>query len=139
MSNKLENGFGERLKQAAESVGIPYSQSAIADYLDVKKQDVHSWMNGSLPRADKLWEMADKFRVDPRWFATGKKGDMSVTVHKNKRIIPSPKNAQKILAVLTTLLDTDDEGVNEIVAAAEAVMGENGATGKQRNRLRGAR
>ncbi len=142
MSKKIDVGFGERFKQAAENArllelwqGTPGSQSAIAAHLGVTKQHADNWMKGTLPRADQLWQIADKFKVDPRWLATGK---MYENVHKDKRITPGPKAAHKILAVLSALLDTDEEGVNEIVAAAEAVTGENGAR-RQRARVRGGR
>ncbi len=141
MSKKIDIGFGGRFKQAAENArvlelwqGAPGSQTAISAYLGVTKQNVDGWMKGTLPRADQLWEIADKFKVDPRWLATG----MSETVQKDKRIIPSAKISHKILAVLTALLDTDDEGVDEIAAAAEAVTGENGL-GRQRARVRRGR
>lgn len=140
MSKKLDVHFGGRFKQAAENArvlelwqGSPGSQTAIAACLGVTKQHVDSWMKGTLPRADQLWEIADKFKVDPRWLATG----MSATVHKDKRNIPSAKSAHKILAVLAALLDTDDEGVEESLAAVEAVIGENGS-GRQRSRPRRA-
>lgn len=146
MSKKIDFGFGARFKQAAENArkmelweGSPDSQTAIAIYLGVPKQNVHTWMKGTLPRADQLWDLADKFKVDAQWLATGKITDMSGTVQNDRRIIPSAKNAQKILAVLMALLDTDDEGVDEIAAAAEALIGENESIGKQRARSRGTR
>lgn len=139
MSKKIDLGFGGRFKQAAENArvlelwqGAPGSQTSIAAYLGVTKQNVDSWMKGTLPRADQLCDIADKFKVDPRWLATS----MSDTVHKDKRIIPSAKNAHKILAVLIALLDTDDQCLNESLAAVEAVIGENGSPGRQRSRPR---
>lgn len=144
MSKKIDLGFGGRFKQAAENArvlelwrGSPGSQTAIAAYLGVTKQHVDSWMKGTLPRADQLWDIAEKFKVDARLLATGKITDASATVHKDKRTIPSAKTAHKILAVLAALLDTDDEGVEESLAAVEAVIGENGS-GRQRSRSRRA-
>jgi len=136
MSKRIDSDFGERLKQAADKAKIPYSQTSMALCLGVSKQHVDSWMKGSLPRADQLWKIAERFGVDARWLATGKPPTMSETVHSDKRMIPSAQKSQKILAVLTALLDTDDEGVAEIVAAAEAVIGEHGSADKQRNRFK---
>lgn len=148
MSKKIDLGFGGRFKQAAENArvlemwqGSPGSPTAIAAYIggSVKKQHVDKWMKGTLPRADQLWDIAEKFKVDGRWLATGKITDTSGTVHKDKRTIPSAKSAYKILAVLVALLDTDDEGVEESLAAVEAVIGEHGISGRQRGRTRRAR
>jgi len=143
MSKKIDADFGGRFLQAAENArvaglwsGAPNSQTAIGIYLDVSKQHVDGWMNGILPRADQLWEIADKFKCDARWLGTGKHEDMSNSVHRDKRAVLNAQKAQKILEVVLTLLDTDDEGVNEIAAAAEAVIGENGSAGKQRGRAR---
>ncbi len=78
MSTKLdvEREFPDRLKLAAGHMKVAYSASAIAAFLGIKnRQTVHTWMAGSLPRADKMFEYADKFGVDARWLATGK-GEM---------------------------------------------------------------
>lgn len=128
MSKKIDIDFGERLRQSAEKAGVAYSQTAIADYLGVRKQNVDGWMKGSLPRADQLFDMADKLKVDPRWFATGHNSDVRAT-------IPNPK-AKKLLAVLKELLDSDDESFDEIVAAVQSVSGEHGTAGHQRGRVK---
>ena len=72
MSNKVDD-FPDRLMKAAAHAGIPYSQAAIAGFLGegLNRQTVDTWMNGSVPKADTLFWTADKFGVDPRWFATG--------------------------------------------------------------------
>lgn len=75
MSNKVDD-FSDRLMRAAKKAGVPYSQAAIANFLgDVNRQTVDTWMNGSLPKADTLFRIAERFGVDPRWFATGE-GEM---------------------------------------------------------------
>lgn len=125
MSRKLDMEFGDRLRQAAEGLGIPYKQTPIADYLEVRKQNVDAWMNGSLPRSDQLFIIADKLKVDPRWLATGKRG---ADAGNN---IPSPK-AEKLLAAIKILMNTDERGLEEILAAVP----ENGTTRQQRNGAR---
>lgn len=67
---------------AAKRAGVPYKQTAIGEFLTVNKQSVDTWMNGSLPRADKMFEIADRFGVDPRWLATGA-GEMLPAVHED--------------------------------------------------------
>jgi len=127
--------------QAAENArvaglwsGAPNSQTALGIYLGVSKQHVDGYMKGTLPRADQLWDIADKFKCDARWLGTGRHDDMSSSVHRDKRAVLNAQKAQKILEVVLSLLDTDEEGVNEIAAAADAIVGENGTVGKQRGR-----
>lgn len=72
MSKKMDSGdFGERLLKAAKHAGVVYSQQALGTFLGTDRRKVDVWMKGGLPRADTLFDMADKFGVDPRWFATG--------------------------------------------------------------------
>lgn len=128
MSRKLDMDFGDRLRQAAEGLGIPYKQTPIAHYLEVRKQNVDAWMNGSLPRADQLFIIADKLKVDPRWLATGIRGE------DTGNNIPSPKT-EKLLAAIKILINTDEHGLEELLAAVP----ENGTTRQQRNGARKSR
>lgn len=132
VSRRLDSDFGERLRQAADKKGIPYEQTKIGNYLGVPKQKVDGWMNGSLPRADTLFEIADKLGADPRWLATG-----ALTNEKNV-YDGVHKKSEKILSVVKTLLNTDDKQVEEIVEAVQALVEENGTAGKQRGRTRRA-
>jgi transcriptional regulator with XRE-family HTH domain len=68
-------GFPERLLKAAAHAKVPYKPQALADRLETTRSKVHIWMNGSLPRADTLFMIAEKLGVDARWLATGE-GDM---------------------------------------------------------------
>ena len=110
--------FGERLQEAAEKAGIPYKQTAIGDYLGVRKQNVDAWMLGSLPRADQLFEMADKFGVDPRWLATGKTSQ--------KLRSPEATSSEKLLEAIRKVLDIPHQGIDELIEAIELLMEENG-------------
>lgn len=71
MSRKIDNDFSVRLMKAAEHARIPYKQTALGDFLDVNKQTVDQWMSGSLPRADKMFDVAGRLGVNARWLATG--------------------------------------------------------------------
>jgi transcriptional regulator with XRE-family HTH domain len=89
MSKKVDTDFPDRLMKAALHKKVAYSQSALATFIGgVNRQTVDTWMKGSLPRADKLFEMADKFGVDARWFATGI-GDM---LPPPRRTVPTAGN-----------------------------------------------
>lgn len=77
VSNNPDLSWPQRLEKACARAGVPYSQTAIGKLFEpnVNKQTVDTWMNGSLPRADILYRLADALRVDARWLATGD-GDM---------------------------------------------------------------
>jgi transcriptional regulator with XRE-family HTH domain len=75
MSKNVDTEFPDRLAQAATHAKVEHSPTALGKFLGVNKQTAATWMSGSLPRADKLFEYADRFGVDARWFATGQ-GDM---------------------------------------------------------------
>lgn len=71
VSRTIDKDFSDRLMSAAQHAGIPYKQTALGDFLGINKQTVDVWMNGSVPRADTIFDIADKLRVDARWLATG--------------------------------------------------------------------
>lgn len=63
--------FRDRLKEAAAYAGIEYSPTAMGRSLGISKQTVHAWMDSSEPRPAMLFHIADSWRVDARWLATG--------------------------------------------------------------------
>lgn len=75
MSKGMDSDFRERMARAAGHAKVPFTPQSIGTFLGVDRRKASVWMEGGLPRADKLFEFADTFGVDPRWFATGK-GDM---------------------------------------------------------------
>lgn len=79
VSRNIDKDFSDRLMMAAQQAGVPYKQTALGDFLGVNKQTVDVWMNGSVPRADTIFDIADKLRVDARWLATGA-GEMIAAV-----------------------------------------------------------
>ena len=134
MSKEMDSDFRERLIKAAKHANVAFTPQSLGTFLGVDRRKAAVWMSGSLPRADKLFEFAGRFGVDPRWFATGK-GDMvlgtgtSVAPRTNEpmagydtRISAGTENdAQKLLVLVRTFLDTDAEGRMELMSAAEAV------------------
>jgi transcriptional regulator with XRE-family HTH domain len=91
----VDMGFGERLKEASRLAKVEYSQTAISKALGVRKQTVDRWMSDSLPAADTLFEIAEKWGLSPRWLATGK-GDPRPTIEAGIRKGLEPYEAELI-------------------------------------------
>lgn len=75
MSKEMDNDFSGRMVMAAAHAKVPFTPQSVGTFLGVDRRKAAVWMEGGLPRADKLFEFADRFGVDARWFATGK-GEM---------------------------------------------------------------
>lgn len=126
MSRKVD-GFAERFQKACEAAKMPYQQTRLAVILETTKQHVDSWMNGGLPRADKLFDIADKLKADPRWLATGEEQQQdSLNIPETMAI--------KVLAAIRKILDTEYQ--EDAVKAIEALLGGNGNGGRQRTHRR---
>lgn len=68
--------FRDRLKQAATYAKVGYSQTEIARALGLeRKQTVDRWMGDGTPTPQMIFHIADVWRVDARWLATGE-GEM---------------------------------------------------------------
>jgi transcriptional regulator with XRE-family HTH domain len=67
--------FSDRLREAAAYAGVEYSQTAIARSLGMSKQTVDGWFGGGEPRLAAVATIAERWRVDPTWLATGR-GEM---------------------------------------------------------------
>lgn len=67
--------FRDRLREAAAYAGVEYSQTAIARSLGISKQTVDGWFAGGEPRLALVGTIAERWRVNPTWLATGQ-GDM---------------------------------------------------------------
>lgn len=65
--------FANRLKESCAKAKPPieWKPTALGTAFGVAKQTADRWMVESLPSAEKLFEIADKLGVDPRWLATG--------------------------------------------------------------------
>lgn len=68
---KIDKDFSGRLEKAVSRVSVPFQPTALGVFLGENKQSASLWINGSTPRCEKLFEIADKLGVDPRWLATG--------------------------------------------------------------------
>jgi hypothetical protein len=78
MSKEVDKDFAERMRQAAAHAKIAedaYTPQKVGTLLGVDRRKAAVWISGSLPRADRLFSIAERFGVNPKWFATGK-GEM---------------------------------------------------------------
>src|SRR3990167_5491136 len=67
-----EMDFKDRLKQASERAGVPYSATAIARSLGIRRrQTVHRWLCDGAPNREMIAHIAECWKVDPSWLATG--------------------------------------------------------------------
>lgn len=64
--------FKERLQQAAAHAKVTWGQTAIATSLGFRKQTVDRWFDTGEPKPEQLFAIADKWKVDARWLATGR-------------------------------------------------------------------
>lgn len=71
MSKQLDEDFGDRLVKAAMHARIKPGPTELGRFLGFPKQKVANWLGGMLPRADVLFEIADKLNVRTRWLAVG--------------------------------------------------------------------
>lgn len=113
--------FSDRLREAALHKGLS-GPTDIGKYLGVNKQTVFNWMQGSVPRGDEIFQIAEKFGVDPRWFATGQRAKRDGVDAIEKIDI-----AQKWLVLTKLFWDASDERKLEIVEGALAVTSVDGA------------
>lgn len=63
--------FNERLREAARHAKVEWGQTAIAKSLEVSKQTVDRWMGTGEPKPAQLFRIADRWKIDARWLATG--------------------------------------------------------------------
>jgi hypothetical protein len=64
--------FQTRLQEAAAYAGTEWSPTAIGESLGVTRQKAYLWMTTGEPRAAAVFNIADRWRVDARWLATGR-------------------------------------------------------------------
>lgn len=72
--DKVRKDFAQRLALACKKAGLDNHGRgmAIARYLNVSAKAVSKWINGeSIPRQDKLNQLADFLRVEPIWLQHG--------------------------------------------------------------------
>lgn len=105
--------FGERMKKAAAYAGVEISQTAIAKSLGTNKQTVNRWFSGSEPRLGMLFHIAETWRINAHWLATGE-GTM-LGIEKAEAL-----NRQEA-ELITAYRSAQPEGKNSMRAVAKAV------------------
>ena len=125
----------ERLIEIADEVG---NDSEFARIAKVSRSAVSQWRAGDVKslKALSALNIQERTGYSARWLVLGilpKKlsGKQESFEKSDAQQKLGPKNAQKLLVVVQSFLDTDDEGRDEIVAAATAVTGENGGHSEQ--------
>src|SRR3954462_12797494 len=58
--------FNERLREAARHAGVDWSQTAVAKALGYTKQTVDRWFGTGEPKPAQIFNIADRWNVDPR-------------------------------------------------------------------------
>ena len=58
----MNNNFGKAIKKLREQKG--YNQKEMAEIFNVSPNAVFNWKNGSIPRIEKLEEIAEHFNTD---------------------------------------------------------------------------
>lgn len=131
--------------KAAKHAGVPFTPQSLGTFLSADRRAAAVWMAGSLPRADKVFQHAQRFGVNPLWYATGEGDMLSAAAHSvqqpqaayDAQIKTGPlADAEKLLVLLRTFLDTDAEGRNELLKAASSVSKAHGVTIAQSRRAK---
>ena len=118
----MEN-FGKRLKIALKSSG--YTQSKITEELNLSKNAITNYVNGRLPKADILYDIAKTLNVSMEWLLTGSESESKFNDEKtsfNKNLIELTEEEINIIRLYRKLSETDKikvEGFLEINAAKE--------------------
>ena len=69
MANVPSSGFASRFSEARKSARL--SVADIAKRMGISIQSVYGWEKGSVPKADRMNELADMFDVPVQWLAFG--------------------------------------------------------------------
>jgi transcriptional regulator with XRE-family HTH domain len=80
--------FGERLKIALKSSG--YTQAKITEELNLSKNAITNYVNGRLPKADILYDIAKTLNVSMEWLLTGTESNSKFNDEKtsfNKNLV----------------------------------------------------
>lgn len=137
-------GLKERLIEVMEAVG---NDAELARKAKVSRASVSDWRSGNIKslKAITAANIQETTGYSVRWLILGigpkkfgEKSDSSavgaLTHNQSQKL--SKVNEQKLLVVLRSFLDTDDEGKAEIVEAVKAITGDNGSghSGRQHHR-----
>lgn len=122
----------ERLIEVADSVG---NDAEVARIAKVSRSAVSQWRTGDVKalKAVSAVNIQERTGYSVRWLILGigpKKlsGKQDIAQVPDGQVRLGHKDEQKLLVVLRAFFDTDDEGKNEIVETAKAIIGVNGPT-----------
>lgn len=133
----------DRLVEIMDAIG---NDAELARKAGVSRASVSDWRAGNIRSLKALTALniQEKTGYSARWLILGigpKKfaskselREMSALEHNSSPKL-SRENEQKLLAVLRSFLDTDDEGKAQIVEAVEAITGANGQQRRRTNRV----
>lgn len=122
--------FSDRLKKATDRLNVEWGPTPLGKFLGVSKQTAERWMGDGQPSIEKLFDIADRCAVDPRWLAT-EEGDMDQApalppdLDQNERTLllsfrkaePRWQLALRLLAALATPDQVEVAGdINMVVA-----------------------
>jgi hypothetical protein len=71
LSSFADMTFRERFQRAAAYAKVEWSPTEIGRALGRPKQTVARWMGTSVPPAEDLFLIADRWKINARWLATG--------------------------------------------------------------------
>lgn len=72
LSSFADVDFASRFKLAAAHAKVQWGPTAISESLGRAKQTVARWMDTGTPSAEDIFLIAERWKVDARWLATGK-------------------------------------------------------------------
>ncbi len=128
-------GLRERLIEVMDSIG---NDAELARKAKVSRASVSDWRSGNIKslKAITAANIQETTGYSTRWLVLGigpkKVGEKSDSLsagaltHTATQKL-SKANEQKLIVILRSFLDTDDEGKAEIVEAVKAITGENGS------------
>ena len=102
----IDPAAGERLAAARKRAGL--SQAQVGRLLDISRQVVHEWEQGTRAPESRLMQMADHYGVSLHWLQTGKPTAAAETAAIEvdsalKKTTVTPEDRAKIVALVETL------------------------------------
>lgn len=132
-------GLRERLIEVMDDIG---NDAELSRKAGVSRASVSDWRSGNIKSLKALTALNIQERtgysarwlvlgIGPKKFSAKSNGvELGELTHKPSAKL-SRENEQKLLVILRSFLDTDDEGKAQIVEAVEAITGENGSGHRQ--------